>query len=142
MRAYADTSFLVSLYLKDSNTPLAIELSKRLQPVLTLTPLHDLELSNAIELAVFRKEITPAQAAAARTDFEQDMLHWNISALPPDAFAKAVTLARRHTARYGTRSIDILHVATAAALGGEAFLTFDRRQFRLAKAAGLRVLSR
>jgi predicted nucleic acid-binding protein len=142
MRAYPDTSFLVSLYLKDSNTPSAIELSKSLQPVLILTPIHELELNNAIELAVFRREITPDQAAAARRDFEQDVLHWTISPLPPDAFLRVVSLARRHTARYGTRSIDILHVATASALGAEAFLTFDRRQLRLAKAEGLRIGSR
>ena len=141
MRAYPDTSFLVSLYLKDSNTALAIELAKTLQPILILTPIHELELNNAIELAVFRREIADSQAVAARADFEQDLLHWPISPLPPDAFAKAVTLARRHTARYGTRSIDILHVATAVALGAENFLTFDRRQLRLAKAAGLRVRS-
>jgi predicted nucleic acid-binding protein len=142
VKAYADTSFLVSLYLKDSNAPLAIGLSKRLQPVLILTPIHELELNNAIELAVFRRELTPAQAVAARTDFEQDVLHWGLSPLPLDVFARAVTLARRHTARYGTRSVDILHVATARALGAEAFLTFDRRQHRLARAAGLRVPSR
>lgn len=139
MRAYADTSFLFSLYLEDTNSAAADELNRKLQPSYLFIPLHELELNNAIELAVFRREITAAQASAARAGFEQDLLHWALSPLPPGVLLNAVTLARRYTARYGTRSIDILHVATARALGAEAFLTFDRRQLRLARAAGLRV---
>lgn len=141
MRAYPDTSFLFSLYLEDANSAAADRLNRRLRPAYMLTPLHDLELSNAIELAVFRREITPPQAASACKDFEQDLVHWTISPLPVDVFHRAVALARRHTARYGTRSLDVLHVAAAGALGAEVFLTFDRRQRRLARASGLRVHS-
>ena len=140
MKAYPDTSFLVSLYLRDSNTAPALVLAKSLTPVLLLSPLHELELNNAIALAVFRRAITSTQAAAARRDFEQDMGHWTLNPLPVDVFARATTLARRHTARYGTRSLDILHVAMALGLGAEVLLTFDHRQRRLAKAEGLRVL--
>jgi len=139
VRVYPDTSFLFSLYLEDSNSVTADELNHKLKPSYVFTALHELELINAIELALFRREITAAQAAAARGDFEEDVLHWTINPLPPDAFSRAVTLARRYTARYGTRSIDILHVAAAGALNAEAFLTFDRRQLQLAKAAGLSV---
>ncbi len=142
MKAYPDTSFLASLYLRDSNTPSALAVAKRLRPVFMLSPLHELELNNAIELAVFRKAITPTQAVAARRDFEQDVAHWTLNPLPIDLFARAVTLSRRHTARHGTRSLDILHVATALALGAETFLTFDGRQRWLAKAEGLRIIPR
>ena len=141
MRAYADTSFLFSLYLEDTNSGLADTLNSKLQPCYIYTPLHELGLNNAIELAVFRREITATQATAARTDFEQDLLHWTLSPLPSDAFSMAVSLARRHTARYGSSSVDVLHVATASALGAEAFFTFDRRQRRLARAEGLRIPS-
>jgi predicted nucleic acid-binding protein len=142
MNAYPDTSFLFSLYLRDSNTPPALTLAKSLKPVFVVSPLHELELNNAIELAVFRKAITAAQALAARKDFDQDVAHWTLHPLPIDIFARAANLARHHTARYGTRSLYILHVATALAIGAEALLTFDRRQRRLAKAEGLRVLPR
>lgn len=41
----------------------------------------------------------------------------------------------------GTRSLDILHVATALVLGCQTFHTFDTRQGKLARAAGLKVKS-
>ena len=64
MKAYADTSFLFSLYLEDANSDSADELNNELQPSYMFTPLHELELNNAIELAVFRQEITAAHPFA------------------------------------------------------------------------------
>jgi predicted nucleic acid-binding protein len=52
-------------------------------------------------------------------------------------FERAQALAGKHTGRLGVRSLDILHVAVALELQAEAFLTFDRRQARLARAEGL-----
>jgi hypothetical protein len=46
-------------------------------------------------------------------------------------------LSRRHTAKSGTRTLDILHVAAALVLHAESFYTFDRAQAQLARAAGL-----
>lgn len=140
MKAYPDTSFLVSAYLTDANSSEADRLMLEFHSSLVLTALHELEFSNAVELAVFRRVITASQAVKARADFEQDVAHWTLQPLPVDIFARAVTLARRHTARRGTRSLDILHVAAALALEAEGFLTFDHRQHQLAKAEGLRAL--
>jgi predicted nucleic acid-binding protein len=52
----------------------------------------------------------------------------------------AEELSAAHTETLGTRAADILHVATAAALGATLFLSFDTRQKALAAAAGLRVM--
>lgn len=139
MNVYADTSFLFSLYVIDANTPAAHAVALKLRPAFVLTPLHELELVNAIQLAVFRGHINANQARAARHDFELDLSRWPLKPLPADAFVRAIKLAERYTARQGTRSLDILHVASAAVLRAEAFLTFDVRQRRLAKAAGLRL---
>jgi predicted nucleic acid-binding protein len=51
--------------------------------------------------------------------------------------SRAEHLARRHAAVLGTRTLDILHVAAALALGATRFVTSDRRQASLAKAARL-----
>ena len=139
MNAYPDTSFLFSLYVIDANTPAARSVARKLRPAFVLTVLHELELENAIELAVFRGHISAPEARAARQDFEFDLNRWPLRPLPVDAFARAVTLARRHTARNGTRSLGILHVASAICLRAETFLTFDVRQRCLARAEGLRV---
>jgi hypothetical protein len=61
----------------------------------------------------------------------------------PDLWGKLVreaeSLAEHHTPALGTRSLDILHVAAALVLGATEFCTFDTRQAKLAKAAGLHV---
>lgn len=59
----------------------------------------------------------------------------NLAAVIDDA--KRISAA--HTLSGGHRSFDILHVAAAARLGAQRFLTFDRNQKRLAEAEGLAV---
>jgi len=58
-------------------------------------------------------------------------------ALPEEVFTRASQLASKWTARLGTRGLDILHVAAAITLRTDTFHTFDDRQQKLAKAAGL-----
>lgn len=53
----------------------------------------------------------------------------------------AVELSRKHTGPIGSKSLDILHVASAMAMATDHFLTFDDRQARLAALAGLKVES-
>jgi predicted nucleic acid-binding protein len=140
MIGYADTSFLVSLYLPDAHSPAAWAAMKS-RPYLYLTPLHELEFVNAIELALFRKLIRAAEAKAVFRDFERDRVSvYALTQLPPETYARAEKLARRHTSIMGTRSLDILQVAAALILKPDAFFTFDERQHRLAKAERMRVL--
>ena len=140
MIGYADTSFLVSLYLPDVHSPAAWAAMKS-RPYLYLTPLHDLELVNAIELAVFRKLIRRPEAKSVLRDFEQDRGGlFALTPVPPESYARAEQLARRHSALLGTRSLDILQVATALVLKPDVFYTFDQRQRELAKAEGMRVV--
>ena len=51
----------------------------------------------------------------------------------------AFDLSHEHTARSLSRTLDILHVANALIGGLSTFITADRRQARLADAAGLEV---
>ena len=52
---------------------------------------------------------------------------------------EAERLSTSYSERLGTRSLDILHVAAALVLGVKEFHTFDTRQAKLAKTAGLKV---
>jgi predicted nucleic acid-binding protein len=54
---------------------------------------------------------------------------------------EAERLSASHSEKLGTRSLDVLHVAAAVVLGAKEFHTFDTRQAKLAKAAGLKVKS-
>ena len=142
MIGYADTSFLVSLYLPDVHSPAAWAVMKS-RPSLFLTPLHELGLVNAIQLAVFRKLISRTQAKSVLRDFEQDRSGvFALTPMPVESYTRAEQLARRHTSTLGTGSLGILQVATALALRPDVFFTFDDRQRRLAKAERLRVAPR
>ena len=96
-----------------------------------------MELANAIELRVFRREITAAQAKLALADLTGDLTRGVFHSVPtpPSVYEEALRLARRHTAALGARTLDILHVAEALKLGAAIVYTFDRRQAQLARAA-------
>ena len=139
MSIYADTSFFVSLYLTDKHTS---EAERRLaaRPVLWITPLHVAEWTHAIEQHVFRKEILRQESDRLVQKFHQHVSQgiWRAAAFPEHAWEVCTQLARKHTARFGTRTLDTLHVASALELKAERFWTFDQRQEKLAQAAGLK----
>jgi predicted nucleic acid-binding protein len=141
LSAYADTSFLVSLYVLDGNSALAAAQMKRAALPVSLNPLGEVEITNSFELRLFRKELGQAQVKAARNLFRQDMANGIVvlRPLPPTAFDVAKRLAEKHTRRLGTRFLDVLHVASALVLRAETFYTFDEKQRKLAKAEGLLV---
>jgi len=56
-----------------------------------------------------------------------------------DLFRAAEALVQLHTAETGARTLDILHVAAAQALGVTDLVTFDQRQQALASRLGLRL---
>lgn len=136
---YADTSFLVSLYIQDANTVRAVADAPKLMPV-CFTPLLEHELRNAIRLGVFRRQITTAQREKALHDIESDKAAGVLHTVPldwPKALKQAEALGRRHTEMLGSRGMDILHVASALALKADRFVTFDEKQRELARLAGL-----
>ncbi|MEO6740054.1 MAG: PIN domain-containing protein [Chthoniobacteraceae bacterium] len=55
------------------------------------------------------------------------------------SLARADDISEKHAATEGQRTIDLLHVALALECGAKTFLSFDTRQRKLAKAAGLKV---
>ena len=141
MNAYVDTSFLVSLYSADGNSAAAVQAMRAARGVLLLTTFGELEVVNALELRVFRKEVSPAQAHSSLNDFEQDLRSgiFQLKPLPDIVFGRARQLSRRTTPRLGTRTADLLHVAAALELGSDWFYSFDRQQRKLAQAAKLKV---
>lgn len=121
----------------------ALRIRARYDPPAVLTHLHRVELATAWHLKVFRRELELETVVQALADLEQDVDAgvWEAPAYDlGDVHTRAERLARRHVAAIGARSLDILHVAAALALGIPDFVTGDRRQASLAKAAGLDVV--
>jgi len=143
MRAYVDTSVLGALFLPEADSAQAAELVQRMKEPLAFTPLHRLELRNAIRLAVLRRRITALQASAAlhkQESHERAGLFAPATPMWNDVYAQTERLSAENSAQLGCRSLDILHVAAALTFGVREFITFDQDQAHLARAAGLKVL--
>jgi predicted nucleic acid-binding protein len=137
----ADSSFLLSLYVADANSPAAAARMQKLAPPLLFSDLGELEVENAVALRLFRQEFQPDQANEVLRLFRRDADSGvvRIIPLPSSAYQQAAQIAARYTPRLGTRMLDVLQVASALALKADTFFTFDRRQAKLAAAVGLRV---
>ena len=101
-----------------------------------------MEYRNALRLRVFRKEITSGQRDASLNLLLADLASGVLAhaeAPQMELMLEAERLSASHSERLGTRSLDILHVAAALVLGCGVFHTFDIRQAKLARAAGLKV---
>ena len=142
MSHYADSSFLVSCYVTDANTPHAQAHLARIGVPLLFTALHALEVRNAFKLGVFRGVITAAQANAAIRNLESDLRSGRLVRTEVDwpvAWRVAARLSERHSLTMGNRSLDILHVATAKSIRVTEIISFDTRQRALSGVVGLRV---
>jgi predicted nucleic acid-binding protein len=142
MVAYADTSFLFSLYAQDGNTVRAAQIVDALDASLVLTPLQRHELRNAFRLAAFRGDITGDECQKLLESFNGDIHSGTLVETPvawAEVFAEAEALSAAHTRKLGSRGFDVLHVATAATLGAKGFFTFDVRQKALAVKSGMKV---
>ncbi len=140
MRIYFDTSFLVSLYARNVNFPKAVSAVPASATKL-LTQFGELEFGNALQLRVFRKHASAAEARLMRRNFRQDLNDrvYEYHPFSPVWLERAAILSRDHTAAIGARTLDLIHVASALELQADLLFTFDDLQRSLAKAVRLRV---
>lgn len=152
MRIYADTSFLVKLITEEADSDEARAEFRHLDSQrIFYTPLHSLELTNAIRGRAYHKRqnsppekrhqilrerdtaLTRIQSWLARSWFIPTAVDFG------EGFDRARELSEQHTERLGCRGFDLLHVAVALELQCEVFLTSDFVQASLARAEGLDV---
>jgi predicted nucleic acid-binding protein len=142
MVTYPDTSFLVPLYVEEEQTILVEQFLAGATDSLVFTPFHRLELRTALRGRVFRQETTPSELRSALQRNNRHLLEGLLQHTPlpwNDILREAERLGEAHLTATGVRSGDLLHVASAAVLGARDFLTFDQRQKKLARLAGLKV---
>jgi predicted nucleic acid-binding protein len=140
--AYADSSFLVSVYRADANQPAAHAYIARSSPSLVFLPLHRVELRNALRFAETQRLISPQERRTAFKQIEEDLREGLLTHAPiawSDICRRADELSEKHMVNHGQRTINLLHVAAALECGVRLFLSFDQRQCGLARAAGLTV---
>ena len=138
---YLDTSAFIKLYIREEHSEAVNKMVIRQDEPLPVWFLHTLEMRNAFNLKLFRKELMQADVDNL-TKLFHDRLQSGIYAAPRleigDLAATAIPFTS-HTRRLGCRSLDILHVAAAKLIGARRFVTFDDRQRSLAETVGLKV---
>ena len=122
MSLYCDTSFLYSLYVQQVHSAAATACITLLgNTPLPITSLNRFELCNAIRLSVFRKVLERRAGEADLKLVEKDIAAGVLALTPCDwatVHARAERLSSERTAKGGHRAMDLLHVASALALGG------------------------
>jgi predicted nucleic acid-binding protein len=109
-------------------------------PRIWFTPLHAAECFHAVARQVFYRKFSQGEADTVIGILTRDRAAglWVETFMPENAFEVCADLGRRYAPKFGMRTLDTLHVACAIELKADRFWTFDERQGKLAKAAGLR----
>ena len=139
MTTYLDSSALVPVYVPERFSKVAREVLRGLHQV-PYTALHELEVSNAFALLRGRGLITADEHRAVRAQLQEDVEAQRFVPVVTDwadVFAIACELSEAHTARWLTRSLDLIHVAAARATSCRVFVSADDQQLAVARAAGL-----
>lgn len=139
---YPDTSFLISFYTPELESSQAHGFMAEAAPRLFFTPFHRLEVRTGLRVRVFRKSLTLPGLQAAFRRMEEDFAEGILEHTPlnwSDTLREAERLGEAYLTEIGVRSGDLLHIASAVVLGAREFVTFDQRQTKLARRAGLKV---
>jgi len=137
-----DTSFLVSLYVRDANNLAANSYLSKLNGPPTLSLFNQFEFEQALRFLVWRGILAEHDALQYQTAFEVDCTHGQFILANANVTAilhEGRRLSAKYTTREGFRTLDIVQVAAALHLGATDFLTFDANQRKLARAEGLKV---
>lgn len=140
MRVYFDSSALVAAYVTEAHSgPARRELGRHL-PV-PWTPLHDLEVRNALRMLHGRGQIDASELRGLLAHLDQDLQAGRLARPALDlqaVFRRAEGLSAAHTPATLARTLDILHVAALVEIGCTTLVSADARQIALARAVGVR----
>jgi uncharacterized protein len=131
MTLYVDSSALLKRYIQEPD-------SDRVDELLS----SDSDLVTARHTVVevrcnLVRQLTPAEATAARGSFSAELAHISIIELDEATCELAATVAEQTH----VRALDALHLGAARRMGTAiSFLTFDVRQAEAARSLGFRVL--
>jgi predicted nucleic acid-binding protein len=146
VRAYADTSWWLAYKCnQDIHYPDAIELFEA-EPDLKVvwTPWQRVEVFNALRQAERIGTLLQGESDQIIRLLEQEVRlgYWpHVEFDWTEAIRTANKLSSQHSSEIGIRGMDLFHVALSIEVGADILLSFDRQQNRLARGAGLKVIS-
>jgi len=128
---YLDSSAWIKRYVEEAGSDLVADTVEE-DPVLITCSISEVEVRRNLE------RLVPEEAPVLRTRFLEDLTLCNVATIDRDLIRIAAAIAESTLAR----SLDALHLAAAQRVGGGrglTFLTFDRRQARVARDLGFSV---
>ena len=139
---YLDTSALVKLYVLEAGSEFVQSCLSEQDDPLPIWELQEAELANALHLKVFRNEWTEAEAELQIEHFHSRKQRglYVFPEIDRVELIREFHRLSRETPRTGCRTMDILHVACALQIPSCRFLSFDGRQGKLARMAGLEMI--
>jgi predicted nucleic acid-binding protein len=142
LKTFFDTSCLVALYVPNDHTAAALRHRGRAgrQPIL-FTPLHRLEMRTTVRQCAYGGLIRQTEARQILRHIGEDLADGTLIHQPLDwteSLRQAEMVAERLAWTMPCRSLDLWHVAIALEIQAGIFVTFDKDQFAVAQAAGLR----
>ncbi len=135
---YLDTSALAAIYFPEAaSAAVAAALRGRRDP--TISILTTVELASVAGIKIRTGQVSEAEARQALAEFREEVNAGEYRRLR--IRTRHYRYARRRIIRFDTalRTLDALHLATAALAGAE-LLTLDRALARSAEAAGITVI--
>lgn len=143
MKAFADTSFVISAFVNDEFNGSVWRWWKRhSMTAVFITPLVLFEAQNSIRGFPIAGKCSPAEALSALEGIKRGLLEglFICQSVPTKRlFPQATRLSLYHTVSATFGAMDVLHVASAMELDADTFLTFDTRQREMAAAEDLKV---
>lgn len=145
MRIYADTSWwLAYKSRRDIHHPAAVTLFDRKPEATVLwTPWQRVEVFNTFRQAEKSALLAKGESRQIIRLLEQEIRlgYWpHVEFDWTSAVRTACELGAEHSLKMSVRSMDLFHVAVAAELAADSFLSFDEDQSRLAVASGFNLI--
>ena len=143
MVIYLDTSAFIKLYIREDGSEEVHSLVTSQDDPLPLWDILEAELTNALRLKVFWGDLEAEQSDYLLAKFRARKLkgqYYRPLLDQQDLMASFIDLTHK-TVTLSCRTLDIFHVAAALMIGADLFVSFDDRQIKLAKQAGLKVHS-
>jgi predicted nucleic acid-binding protein len=129
MQEYADTSFLVSLYVFDANSAAANAHAKtwKRPPLLPFSPFGAFELNNTLRRVLRTKTDLTVAAKRIRSDLAVGIY----ASVPLQGYRlieEADRISRAVATKHRARALDVLHLANVRMNGARTLLSFDHGQ--------------
>lgn len=138
---YLDTSAFLKLYVREADSEEVNERVVSQKKPLPIWDFQEAEFINALRLKVFWGDFTETDVETALDLYRRRKRrgYYIVPYIDRIELMECFRELSRHSSELGCRTLDIFHVACAAVLSADEFLSFDNRQRQLAMRAGLSV---